>query len=556
MPLSSTQRTNLLAGVATVRADAIALGSLPIALGTVTPQQFGAIGDGTSHPLSSKYSSLAAAHVDYPFAVALTDEIDWCAFQSAMNYFLTQNNATASNWSCGNLYVPSGVYVVNREIVSYVFNLSIRSDKAGQPEFPNNPTTLIWNGPAGTVDAPKYIFKSYTIDPGTGQPPVGVLPQPRGTKLHIGGIAFSALSDANAQLPGYVSAIFLGTGTFTKIVDCNFGSVYDGVAIGGSQMFVTIANNSFYGVYRDAISQFTVKGNFSTCLWIRNNDFGFYGRYAILVTSQGIEQKHLIEGNDFEGQSSNSFYFQNKQHFFQGIDADVCLMELAGVFNNNRFETETYRHNLHLIDVFSTVAFNTFSGPADSAALAMSVQGPRTEAFNAYLEANGYSDITDQRNYTFDNAQASNDSLSFYSNVMPGTFVYKYGGNPYNVQTGFSVAMQAQTSIFNIPVVDGTITQDFASREEQAGMYYAPFVMMNSSRAWLYQCIETIHATHNIGLGYEAQDDYGGGQGVIAIGRTSTPPTENPQRSTLLWMDASDNKLKVRSPDGTITVLN
>lgn len=46
---------------------------------------FGAIGDGSSHPLSERFATLAAAKIVYPHAVSLTDEIDWAAIQAAFN---------------------------------------------------------------------------------------------------------------------------------------------------------------------------------------------------------------------------------------------------------------------------------------------------------------------------------------------------------------------------------------------------------------------------------------------------------------------------------------
>lgn len=49
------------------------------------PEDYGAIADGSSHPLSEVYATLATAQVVYPHAVALTDQIDWAAFQAAMN---------------------------------------------------------------------------------------------------------------------------------------------------------------------------------------------------------------------------------------------------------------------------------------------------------------------------------------------------------------------------------------------------------------------------------------------------------------------------------------
>lgn len=46
---------------------------------------FGAIADGTLHPLSERYATLADAQAVYPHATALTQSIDWAAAQAALN---------------------------------------------------------------------------------------------------------------------------------------------------------------------------------------------------------------------------------------------------------------------------------------------------------------------------------------------------------------------------------------------------------------------------------------------------------------------------------------
>jgi len=51
----------------------------------VSPEMFGAIGDGSSHPASGLYASLAALQALYPFATSLTQEMDWLAWQAALN---------------------------------------------------------------------------------------------------------------------------------------------------------------------------------------------------------------------------------------------------------------------------------------------------------------------------------------------------------------------------------------------------------------------------------------------------------------------------------------
>lgn len=46
---------------------------------------FGAIGDGTLHPLSERFTTLAMAQIAYPFVTSLTQSIDWAALQAAVN---------------------------------------------------------------------------------------------------------------------------------------------------------------------------------------------------------------------------------------------------------------------------------------------------------------------------------------------------------------------------------------------------------------------------------------------------------------------------------------
>ncbi|WP_233496290.1 hypothetical protein [Pantoea sp. 3_1284] len=60
-------------------------GTLQQIIHYVTPEQFGAIGDGKAHPLSERYGTLAAAQAVYPFVTALTQTIDWAACQKADN---------------------------------------------------------------------------------------------------------------------------------------------------------------------------------------------------------------------------------------------------------------------------------------------------------------------------------------------------------------------------------------------------------------------------------------------------------------------------------------
>nr|WP_314659079.1 hypothetical protein [uncultured Pseudomonas sp.] len=82
------------------------LGLLP-----VIPQDFGAIGDGTYHPLSERFSTLAKAKAQYPHALSLTDSIDWCALVAALNSGAPVVNLPATNgyWMTYGISVPRGV---------------------------------------------------------------------------------------------------------------------------------------------------------------------------------------------------------------------------------------------------------------------------------------------------------------------------------------------------------------------------------------------------------------------------------------------------------------
>jgi hypothetical protein len=73
-----------------------------------TPEEFGAIGDGTSHPLSASYGTLAAAQADYPAARALSDEKDWAAWRQLVEV------------SGARFIVAGGKYVCSNPDVNYI----------------------------------------------------------------------------------------------------------------------------------------------------------------------------------------------------------------------------------------------------------------------------------------------------------------------------------------------------------------------------------------------------------------------------------------------------
>jgi hypothetical protein len=73
-------------------------------------KDFGAIGDNSAHPLSSRYATLLAAQAVYPFATSLTQQIDYCAAQAALNYAQSIVNSATFGGSCAKVEIPEGDY--------------------------------------------------------------------------------------------------------------------------------------------------------------------------------------------------------------------------------------------------------------------------------------------------------------------------------------------------------------------------------------------------------------------------------------------------------------
>lgn len=106
--------------------------------------EFGAIGDGSSHPLSESYSTLAEAQAVYPHVTALTDETDWAAIQAALN-------------TGKNVFVPGGNYSINQTIAIRIQGQQLY----GKGTYT---TTLTWNA----VDSTKNMIEILSMRRDTG----------------------------------------------------------------------------------------------------------------------------------------------------------------------------------------------------------------------------------------------------------------------------------------------------------------------------------------------------------------------------------------------------
>jgi hypothetical protein len=70
----------------------------------INVRDFGAIGDGKSHPLSERYHSLVEAQAVYPHATSLDNELDWAAVLAAQR--VERSNSTVVQ----AIHFPPGVY--------------------------------------------------------------------------------------------------------------------------------------------------------------------------------------------------------------------------------------------------------------------------------------------------------------------------------------------------------------------------------------------------------------------------------------------------------------
>lgn len=108
------------------------LGSVQSMFYFVTPEQFGAIGDGTLHPLSELYSTLAEAQAEYPLATSLSQSIDWAAIQKA--------DTVARSLKCGVRYPSQKTYYFSS---LDTLMLDINSSHIGGPQSDHFCGTMI-----------------------------------------------------------------------------------------------------------------------------------------------------------------------------------------------------------------------------------------------------------------------------------------------------------------------------------------------------------------------------------------------------------------------------
>ena len=114
--------------------------NLPVDRWQLDVRAYGAIGDGSSHPLSEFYASLGQAQADFPHALSLSDEVDWAGIQKAIEACKALGKAT--------VYLPPGRYRLRRAVRPEVDDITL----LGSPG-----STLIMD-PASPADTPEAVL--------------------------------------------------------------------------------------------------------------------------------------------------------------------------------------------------------------------------------------------------------------------------------------------------------------------------------------------------------------------------------------------------------------
>lgn len=118
-------------------------------------KDWGAIGDGNSHPLSGFFATLTLARVVYPHATALTNEIDWAATQGALNACNTAGG--------GTVHCPAGTYLVT-DLTVPRDNIKIVGVGSGLSYGSTSSVSTIFKAISGTTTVFNLVITGTLID--------------------------------------------------------------------------------------------------------------------------------------------------------------------------------------------------------------------------------------------------------------------------------------------------------------------------------------------------------------------------------------------------------
>jgi hypothetical protein len=204
---------------------------------------YGAIGDGSSHPLSGSFSTLAAAQVMYPHATSLSDETDWAALQGLTNDSGSSKRpgyippSTAAGYRLGKpVVLVSGAKLYGAGKENTVLDASVVAASANGHYYGIQGLGTVGTKTLTTLDVHKGEMQTDVASVSglaAGDWVMLATDGPRGT-LH---------TTINASDTSIVVDLTTGTGSFSTKGYLAIGSEqigYSGVAVVGSQATFTI----------------------------------------------------------------------------------------------------------------------------------------------------------------------------------------------------------------------------------------------------------------------------------------------------------------------------
>ena len=384
---------------------------------TLNPRWFGAIGDGSSHPLSEKYSTLELAQKDYPFVDSLEIELDTCGLQTAMNLM--------TNTADGVLIITAGEYLINRTLVCKAGRPIIRGcGSGGDFVFKKHGTILHWVGANGTEEQPNYIMELYTLkNDDTFDTDVTYKSRQRPIVESISFIG-QRTKDEIINNSYYVSGLYIGVSNLFHLQDLHFFELYDGMVF-STVLLSDIISCFWYNIYRDCLSVRRNKKEGGTSLKIIRCEFAVFRRYAINIQSQVPSDHFTISQCSIEGTDANKV--RPSDEFIQGIRAAVCFIgSSCSIIENTGFEQlNGHKYNIHLCNCSDfKIINNVFDKQGNSKAIAFSATSyTYTKAYIEYYNKHLIADFSKDRNVDLSNTIETN-SMHYiaHNSTVNGTF--------------------------------------------------------------------------------------------------------------------------------------
>ncbi|HCP0786328.1 TPA: hypothetical protein OCP62_004361 [Escherichia coli] len=141
-------------------------------------KQFGAIGDGSYHPLSEIYTSLPSARAVYPFVTSLTQSVDWAAWQAALNTGKVVYGADNAYVITDTLLPVSGGGIIGLGVNKWVSGFTATFN----PNLTSGTTFLMYGTGAKnyTLDCVSNMDKSggVVVNPSASDPYTATAPAP------------------------------------------------------------------------------------------------------------------------------------------------------------------------------------------------------------------------------------------------------------------------------------------------------------------------------------------------------------------------------------------